>query len=595
MLRAVVVGWLAQLGRALRHMIAADVVDVPEQGAAVRLASWPDRSQSEALVLDIARRAVQAKKYLAELPVSDPQSRVLAVPLVLAGLPRCVIVARLPRREEGVAVDLKDLLQASAWLRPLLDAARTPGPAAPAAPSAKVGSRPQETLELLVTALEQREPAAATIAVANRLAALLGADRVSVGLRQGRQVQLMAISGSAGFDRATASSCALRDALREAVEQGVSLAVPEPPGASPRHDAAQRILLRQSQSAAVLTVPFADGARMAGAVTIEWRAIAADAATQRERAESMLALVGPVLATLQRAQLGLAARLRESALATVRAVFGPRRPVLKLAGLLGAVLLVVGSVVHVPHRVSGSAVLRGSVQRVVLAPVEGFIATAPARPGDVVQRDAVLATLDDEALHLEAAKWQAEYDRVLNEYREALSLLDSAKVAVLRASLDRTLAELELAEDNLARSEIRAPIDGVVVSGDFSQSIGAPVQRGMTLFELAPLDGYRVSVRVRETEVGRLRAGQRGRLVLAALPGRPLEMVVDRVTPVAEVVEGRNVFEIEARLLRSPAELRPGMQGVAKFEVGSARLLWLWTHDSLDWLQLKLWAIGVWR
>jgi hypothetical protein len=135
----------------------------------------------------------------------------------------------------------------------------------------------------------------------------------------------------------------------------------------------------------------------------------------------------------------------------------------------------------------------------------------------------------------------------------------------------------------------------VVVSGDFSQSIGAPVQRGMTLFELAPLDGYRVSVRVRETEVGRLRAGQRGRLVLAALPGRPLEMVVDRVTPVAEVVEGRNVFEIEARLLRSPAELRPGMQGVAKFEVGSARLLWLWTHDSLDWLQLKLWAIGVWR
>jgi hypothetical protein len=37
------------------------------------------------------------------------------------------------------------------------------------------------------------------------------------------------------------------------------------------------------------------------------------------------------------------------------------------------------------------------------------------------------------------------------------------------------------------------------------------------------------------------------------------------------------------------------MQGVAKFEVGQERLLWIWTHHAVDWLRLRLWALGLWR
>ena len=115
----------------------------------------------------------------------------------------------------------------------------------------------------------------------------------------------------------------------------------------------------------------------------------------------------------------------------------------------------------------------------------------------------------------------------------------------------------------------------------------------MTLFEVAPLDVYHVSVRVPEDEVGLLAPGQRGRLVLQALPGESLDIVVERVTPVSEVVDGSNVFEVEARLLESRDVLRPGMQGAAKFDVGEARLVWLWTHEIVDWLRLELWALGL--
>jgi hypothetical protein len=66
------------------------------------------------------------------------------------------------------------------------------------------------------------------------------------------------------------------------------------------------------------------------------------------------------------------------------------------------------------------------------------------------------------------------------------------------------------------------------------------------------------------------------------------------VTPVSEVVDGSNVFEVEARLLDAREVLRPGMQGAAKFDVGRARLAWLWTHRIVDWLLLKLWVLGLW-
>ena len=480
-------------------------------------------------------------------------------------------------------------------------AARPPEGALDARPAGVLRSAPpvaidgtREALDLLVAALEHRELRAAATAVVNRMAASFGARRVSLGMWDGKRVELLAVSGSAAFDAATGLSLAVKDAMHEAVVQRATLTVPSDAAVATREDASQRVLLRLCGGGAICTVPFADGASVAGAVTLEWGDEQAADAALRERCEATLALVGPVLAAIERAGLSLLRRCRERLATSLRTALGPRRPVLKLALLAGIALATVGAFVDGAHRVSGDAVLRGSVRRVVLAPVDGFVATAPARPGDVVAEGAVLATFDDQALSLEVAKWQAEYEQSLNEYREALAQLDSAKVTALRAAMDRALAELQLAEDDLARSEIRAPIAGLVVSGDFSQSLGAPLQRGATLFELAPLDGYHVSVRVPEDDVGYVAAGQHGRLALAALPGESVAIVVERVTPVSEVVDGRNVFEVEARLDSTSDALRPGMQGAAKVEVGREKLLWLWTHDAVDWLRLQLWALGLW-
>jgi hypothetical protein len=56
--------------------------------------------------------------------------------------------------------------------------------------------------------------------------------------------------------------------------------------------------------------------------------------------------------------------------------------------------------------------------------------------------------------------------------------------------------------------------------------------------------------------------------------------------------EGRNFFRVEAVLGGAPGRLRPGLEGIGKIEVDRRRLLWIWTHQVVDWARLKLWA---WR
>jgi multidrug efflux pump subunit AcrA (membrane-fusion protein) len=162
---------------------------------------------------------------------------------------------------------------------------------------------------------------------------------------------------------------------------------------------------------------------------------------------------------------------------------------------------------------------------------------------------------------------------------------------VLLAQIDQVSAELALVEDRLGHTRVAAPFPGIVVTGDLSQQLGAPVARGDLLFEIAPLEAYRVVLRVDERDIDEIATEQSGELALFALPDESFPFSVEKITPVSEPAEGHNRFRVEARLeAPPPLQLRPGMEGVAKVEVGRRRLIWIWTHEAVDWLRLGLWS-----
>jgi multidrug resistance efflux pump len=166
-------------------------------------------------------------------------------------------------------------------------------------------------------------------------------------------------------------------------------------------------------------------------------------------------------------------------------------------------------------------------------------------------------------------------------------------MVISQSKAAETQAMLTLAETQLDRTKLLAPFDGIVIKGDLSQTLGAPVQRGEVLMVLAPNDSFRLILEVDETDIASIQPGQQGELALAARPEQPLAFTTRRIVPVATAAEGRNYFEVEATPDAAQANLRPGLSGVAKIEVGQRSLGWLLFHRAAAWLRLSLWTVAL--
>jgi RND family efflux transporter MFP subunit len=243
------------------------------------------------------------------------------------------------------------------------------------------------------------------------------------------------------------------------------------------------------------------------------------------------------------------------------------------------------------HRIKAEATVEGLVQRAIVAGLDGYVAEARARAGDLVARGQVLARLDDRDLVLEHRRWEARENQLRHEYRSAVALHDRSELSIAQARLDEARAQIALLDEQLARTRLVAPFDGIVVRGDLSQSLGAPVERGDVLYEIAPIDGYRIIIEVDERDIAHVDPGRRGALALTALPGAALPLEIRQVTPVSIAEGGRNFFRVEASLDEPYHALRPGMEGVARIDAGRHRLLWIWTHELVDWLRLQAWSL----
>jgi multidrug resistance efflux pump len=202
--------------------------------------------------------------------------------------------------------------------------------------------------------------------------------------------------------------------------------------------------------------------------------------------------------------------------------------------------------------------------------------------------------MDARELALERDKWAAEMAQLDKQYREALSKDEAAPIVIARAKLEQAQSQHSLALQQLERSTLRAPIDGVLLSGDLTQSVGMPLKRGQELMTIAPDRGWRIVAEVEEQEIAAVREGQGAQVLLGAVAGaEPLRYRVSRIAPVATQADGRNVFEVEGLPPEQADALRPGMRGVARIEIGQKALgaIW-WERAQHAWRRLAWQLLG---
>ncbi|MFK7893104.1 MAG: efflux RND transporter periplasmic adaptor subunit [Granulosicoccus sp.] len=259
-------------------------------------------------------------------------------------------------------------------------------------------------------------------------------------------------------------------------------------------------------------------------------------------------------------------------------------------GKVALILLVVVFLIDKSDfRVSAPATLEGAVQLSVVAPFDGYIVSAHSNAGSVVVENDLLVKLDDRELVNEQRALEAEEKEISDEHRHAVATLNRGKAGIVEAQLDQIKARLALVEGQIERTVLRAPIGGLVISGDWSRSLGMPVRQGDILFEIAPLDKYKVTLRISDNDIAEVRVGMEGYVVLSATPETEIAFTVTRISAFSGSELSVPEFRVEADIDVAVDNLRPGMQGIAKVRIGKRRRIWIWTHALTDWLRLQYW------
>lgn len=578
--------WLEQTALARGGVEAAIVVlaDHQQPGAA---AHWPvNRPPDQDLLA--AAQAVQAGSARQQ---TDPQPD----PHIVTG----------PVRSNGKVVGtLAMRLLEPAPARPknpdqaAVPAANDPAAGPSAAPRRDAVSQlplvkdEDTTLKLVQTTLEQPGFNRAAMALATELAQAFACDRVLVGMVVRRFARVRGISHGARLAPESSLARTAGAAMDEALDQGACIHYPQHPDDQPRITLAHAELSHLGAGTNVLTVPLFHGGRPVGALTFERPQSERFDARAVQRVEAVGAALAPLLQLKFDNERTTLQRLRHSWDTRAAGGSGAGRLSLVTGATVGAAALAALLASHWNYQINTTTRIEGQVQRAVVAPIDGFLKSALVRAGDSVREGQVLAELSDEELRLERQRLETEIARHLNTYADAQAKADRTQLVVADARVAETRAQLALVDQQLSRTRMVAPFDALVIKGDLSQMLGAPVKRGEVLLTLTPSREFRVMLDIDERDVALVQPGTRGAVTLSALPDRSFGLVVERVMPVAKVDGGRNLFEAEARMDTDAdvSALRPGLQGVTRLEVGERTLFWQLSHRSIDWVRLQWWS-----
>jgi len=173
---------------------------------------------------------------------------------------------------------------------------------------------------------------------------------------------------------------------------------------------------------------------------------------------------------------------------------------------------------------------------------EAQAALAAAR-AQAAQADADLARIaavwrdgfTTKAVHDAAVAAQARGRAAVAQAEAALAAQQARQAAAASrgggagAEITAARAALDAAELTLSYADVRAPIDGVV--GARSVRVGEYLRAGQQAMVIVPIERAYVVANFKETQVARMRPGQRATLVLDAFPATPLSGRVESISP----------------------------------------------------------------
>jgi membrane fusion protein (multidrug efflux system) len=206
---------------------------------------------------------------------------------------------------------------------------------------------------------------------------------------------------------------------------------------------------------------------------------------------------------------------------------------------------------------STSATLRADREATVIARTRGVVERLVVEEGDRVRMGTPLAYLEDDEQVIAAARARTAEETARRDHERLSGLYDRGLVSVdeyeaSRRDADDARHALDLAELELSRTVIRAPVAGVIVTRHLD--VGDAVSDGTSVYDLADVDPLYADVTIPERHVTRLRAGQQVRLTADATAAQATA-VIERIAPAVDPATGTVKVTVA---VQDEANLRPG-------------------------------------
>ena len=227
---------------------------------------------------------------------------------------------------------------------------------------------------------------------------------------------------------------------------------------------------------------------------------------------------------------------------------------------------------------------------------------AGSRKEEIAQGEATLAAAEAEAKRLtddfhrqealfrrevipqqkyDAAKAAYETSRAqVRQSAEALALLRKGprreRIEQARARRDEAEASLAQAKTRLGYATLLSPVSGLVMSKNIEP--GEQVAAGTPVVTIGELDSVWVRAYINETDLGRVKVGQKARVTTDTWPGKVYDGIITFISSEAEFTPKnvqtqkervKLVYRVKITIANPNMELKPGMPADAEILTGT--------------------------
>lgn len=436
-------------------------------------------------------------------------------------------------------------------------------------------------VEMVSNVEQQNSLDAAANVLANDAAKFLGAARVAIATWEGDRLQLRAISGLNDFDQNSETVSLFREALAESSLHDGQCNWPPADNKSCAL-LAHKSLSKQLNFKSVITSQLVsvDGSRVGA-----WLFADNSDLFSGERFQNFVRAASPRVACateiVQRSQRPLLKRVK----ATIGETVGPR----KGKAVLAALALTIGIMLLPLHyRVRCQCVIEPVARQFAVAPFDGMVEEGLVEPGDIVSSGALLARMEGRELKWELSSVQAKRGQAQKKREIKLSERDVPQVLISQLEVEELDAQIDVLRHRTSNLEIKAPVDGVVLSGSLEKGQAAPVVTGDVLYEIGPLDQLRIEIEVPADEVAQISEGQLVKIWIDGFETEPIDAELKQIQPRSELRHDQNVFIAKVTLANADKKLRPGMRGSARITGPRHPLIWNLFHKPWEYLVSRL-------